>query len=432
MAVKLPKNLILPNPELIPEPYTRDALKKFMSEFDSVYKKIYEMLQGVLWEIDGTETQLIAADELDMQTKKIINVVDPTDAQDAATKKYVDDTSGAASLWEVDGAEHQLKTADEIDMQSKKIINVTDPVSDQDAATKKYVDDNSLWEVDGAEHQLKTADEIDMQSKKIVNVTDPVSDQDAATKKYVDDQALGENSVENIHMADSAIHQAELNTSTGSQSGSLNDNQNAEITMHDYSFFPNIYLQSAIASDVLFPVDDNTDSQIGRFSLHNTAGVGQNYDVQWRYVAASDPEPSIYVVYNKIIDKIQHIWVAKDHPFMSDPDVFPNPFTQFKNNPDYEICLIDNNIWNELKQRIGRKDRIARIILNEYEIDKVSFPVFEGRTFIEFDEWDDRSGEIIKIYTNKTQYGKTKTLKRRIVNTLPLDIKYRSLKLKTN
>lgn len=46
------------------------------------------------------------------------------------------------ALWEVDGTEHQLVTADEIDMQSKKIINLLDPIGDQDAATKKYHDDN--------------------------------------------------------------------------------------------------------------------------------------------------------------------------------------------------------------------------------------------------------------------------------------------------
>lgn len=46
---------------------------------------------GGLWEVDGTETQLITADEVDMQTMKIINVVDPGNDQDAATKKYVDD-----------------------------------------------------------------------------------------------------------------------------------------------------------------------------------------------------------------------------------------------------------------------------------------------------------------------------------------------------
>lgn len=46
------------------------------------------------------------------------------------------------ALWEIDGTETQLVTADEIDMQSKKIINLLDPISNQHAATKKYVDDN--------------------------------------------------------------------------------------------------------------------------------------------------------------------------------------------------------------------------------------------------------------------------------------------------
>jgi len=50
--------------------------------------------------------------------------------------------SGGSSLWEVDGTETQLKVADEIDMQTKKIINAVDPTSNQDVATKKYVDDN--------------------------------------------------------------------------------------------------------------------------------------------------------------------------------------------------------------------------------------------------------------------------------------------------
>lgn len=47
------------------------------------------------------------------------------------------------SLWEVDGTETQLKTADEIDMQTKKIINAGDPDNDQELATKKYTDDKA-------------------------------------------------------------------------------------------------------------------------------------------------------------------------------------------------------------------------------------------------------------------------------------------------
>jgi hypothetical protein len=53
------------------------------------------------------------------------------------TQGYVDD----AILWEIDTDSTQLKIASIIDMQTKKIIGVVDPTSDQDAATKKYVDD---------------------------------------------------------------------------------------------------------------------------------------------------------------------------------------------------------------------------------------------------------------------------------------------------
>jgi len=51
---------------------------------------------GGLWKVDGSETQLITPDEVDMQGLRITNVLDPALAQDAATKKYVDDNGGIA------------------------------------------------------------------------------------------------------------------------------------------------------------------------------------------------------------------------------------------------------------------------------------------------------------------------------------------------
>lgn len=229
------------------------------------------------------------------------------------------------------------------------------------------------------------------------------------------------------------ITTTKLKTNTGSQGGDVPTSSFVEVAMNDYSFFPNIYEANCHTSSgyPLEAVDDNTDSQIGRFSIWNASSVTvRAYDVQWRYVTTSDPQRWIFVVFNKVENKIQHIWESGDHPFMSDPDAFPNPFEWLKENPDYEVYLIDNKIWDTLKDRIGRNDRVSRIILNEYEIDKVSIPTFKSRTLIEFDEWEDRKGEIIKTYKNKTRYGKTKTLKRRMVNELPSEIKYRSLKKK--
>ncbi len=46
---------------------------------------------------EGNDEQVNILKEVDMTTNKIVNVVDPTAAQDAATKQYVDDTAGVQS-----------------------------------------------------------------------------------------------------------------------------------------------------------------------------------------------------------------------------------------------------------------------------------------------------------------------------------------------
>jgi len=102
--------------------------------------------------------------DLAMGTHQITGVVDPTLAQDAATKKYVDDQdllnvllagraggqaiNGGTGVGEdltlestSNGTKGQVKVLDEMDMNSKKIVSVLDPAANQDAATKKYVDD---------------------------------------------------------------------------------------------------------------------------------------------------------------------------------------------------------------------------------------------------------------------------------------------------
>ena len=82
---------------------------------------------GFLPLVGGTMTG-----EINMGSDKITNVVDPTSAQDAATKAYSD-----LKLPLAGGT-----MSGPIAMGTNKITGVVDPTAAQEAATKKYVDDN--------------------------------------------------------------------------------------------------------------------------------------------------------------------------------------------------------------------------------------------------------------------------------------------------
>ena len=80
----------------------------------------------------------------------------------------------------------------DLNMDNKKIIKLLTPTDDADAATKTYVDDNicnqnfsSFLKKDGSN---KMTSNLDVSGHKIVNLEDPTSDSDASNKKYVDSQ----------------------------------------------------------------------------------------------------------------------------------------------------------------------------------------------------------------------------------------------------
>jgi len=103
----------------------------------------------------GTQTS-----DLNLGTHKIINVVDPVGAQDAATKNYVDNSTASSTYtagtgltltghtFSVNAAQTQVTQlgaqALDLNMGTHKITNVVDPVGSQDAATKNYVDSNAV------------------------------------------------------------------------------------------------------------------------------------------------------------------------------------------------------------------------------------------------------------------------------------------------
>ena len=127
---------------------------------------------------DGTVT--FASGNLDMVGNAVINMDDPINAQDAATKAYVDAaTSGGGDNL----GNHTATQA--LNMNSQKIINLATPTANTDAATKAYVDASSAGVGDNLGNHTATQT-LNMNSQKISNLAAPVASTDAATKAYVD------------------------------------------------------------------------------------------------------------------------------------------------------------------------------------------------------------------------------------------------------
>ena len=143
---------------------------------------------------DQTLTEVLTSGT-DAGAMTISNLADPTLAQDAATKNYVDmndDVDDADA-----DASNELNTSVNLNATTLEITDgggtlTADLSSLQDGTG---TDDQTLTEVLTAGN--------DAGALKIANLADPTMDQDAATKKYVDDNMGGGGSGDAIQDADS-------------------------------------------------------------------------------------------------------------------------------------------------------------------------------------------------------------------------------------
>ena len=108
-------------------------------------------------------------EDIDMNNKAIKNISWPNDINDPVPKRYL--------------FQYGLLLDNKINSfnaKDKKIVNVLDPENLQDVATKNYVDSLDLVIQDSLMKRV-----TDANNNRIKNVSDPIDDGDAVNKKYL-------------------------------------------------------------------------------------------------------------------------------------------------------------------------------------------------------------------------------------------------------
>ena len=145
--------------------------KKYVDEMDNL-KSAFTFKNGAYYAKGG----------IIMRKNKLGGLQEPTNDGEAATKKYVDDTTKNLFIDENDNIAFGLN----VDMEGNQILGLPEPVQDEEPATKKYVDDLQTQYID-KKGNVKFDRSINVGNNRIFSLKDPKKDYEATNKKYVDD-----------------------------------------------------------------------------------------------------------------------------------------------------------------------------------------------------------------------------------------------------
>ena len=145
--------------------------KKYVDEMDNL-KSAFDFKNGVYYAKGG----------IIIKKNKLGGLREPLQDGEAATKKYVDDTTKNLFIDENDNIAFGLN----VDMEGNQILGLPEPATDQEPATKKYVDDLQTQNVD-EKGNIKFGRSINLDRNRIFSMKEPTKPSEGANKKYVDD-----------------------------------------------------------------------------------------------------------------------------------------------------------------------------------------------------------------------------------------------------
>ena len=145
--------------------------KKYVDEMDNL-KSAFAFRNGVYYAKGG----------IIMRKNKLGGLQEPINDGEAATKKYVDDTTKNLFIDENDNIAFGLN----VDMEGNQVLGLPEPEQDNEPATKKYVDDLQTQYID-KRGNIKFDRNINVGNNRIFSLKDPKKDYEATNKKYVDD-----------------------------------------------------------------------------------------------------------------------------------------------------------------------------------------------------------------------------------------------------